>query len=172
MNNIYLIGFMGAGKSTIGRLISKNLNRSFYDTDELIEQKAKQTIPDIFNKRGESGFRELEAEIVGKVSTQKEAVVALGGGAVINNKSWKILESTGFTFYLKWPDKILLKRILHSQHRPLVTENDLTERGNALQKKLDLRQERYHQATHIIECYAGMSPQEIAEQIIHLLEQK
>ena len=172
MNNTYLIGFMGAGKSAVGRLISKKMSRPFFDTDELIEQKAGQTITKIFHESGEAVFRELEAGIVKEVARKKEAVVALGGGAVMNNNSWKTLGNTGTIFYLKWPDGILIERILYSQHRPLVTENDLSERKHALQEKLDSRQERYHEAHRVINCCEGMPTGEIVNLIIQILEQK
>lgn len=172
MNNIYLIGFMGAGKSTVGRLISKKMSRPFFDTDKLIEQKSGLTIPKIFRESGEAVFRELEAEIVKEVAKKTAVVVALGGGAVINNKSWKALKNSGTIFYLKWPDNILMERILHSQHRPLVTEADMSERKDALQKKLDSRQERYHEAHHVINCYEGMPADETANLIIQIMEKK
>ncbi len=113
--NIVLTGMPGSGKSTIGALLSKELSRSFVDTDELIEEKAGITIPDIFSKFGEEYFRKLESEVIAETSKKTGLVVATGGGAVLKKENVKNLSQNGKIFFLDRP----LEQIVPTADRPL-----------------------------------------------------
>lgn len=113
--NIVLTGMPGSGKSTIGALLSKELSRPFVDTDELIEEKAGITIPDIFSKFGEEYFRKLESEVIAEVSKKTGLVVATGGGAVLKKENVKNLSQNGKIFFLDRP----LEQIVPTADRPL-----------------------------------------------------
>lgn len=113
--NIVLTGMPGSGKSTIGALLSKELSRPFVDTDELIEEKAGITIPDIFSKFGEEYFRKLESEVIAETSKKTGLVVATGGGAVLKKENVKNLSQNGKIFFLDRP----LEQIVPTADRPL-----------------------------------------------------
>lgn len=113
--NIVLTGMPGSGKSTIGALLSKELLRPFVDTDELIEEKAGRTIPDIFSKFGEEYFRKLESEVIAETSKKTGLVVATGGGAVLKKENVKNLSQNGKIFFLDRP----LEQIVPTADRPL-----------------------------------------------------
>ena len=113
--NIVLTGMPGSGKSTIGALLSKELSRPFVDTDELIEEKAGITIPDIFSKFGEEYFRKLESEVIAETSKKTGLVVATGGGAILKKENVKNLSQNGKIFFLDRP----LEQIVPTADRPL-----------------------------------------------------
>lgn len=118
--NIVLTGMPGAGKSTIGRLIAKELGREFYDTDELITQSRAKTIPEIFAECGEAGFREIETEIIQKFSCRSGIVIATGGGAVLKKENRDALKMNGKVFFLDRPPELLLP----TDDRPLAFSSE------------------------------------------------
>src|SRR5690606_8369798 len=99
--NIYLVGLMGAGKTTIGRLLAKHLNKTFYDTDHEIERRTGVNIPLIFEVEGETGFRKRETSIIEELSRKNNIVMATGGGAVLAEKNRDNLKQHGTVVYLK-----------------------------------------------------------------------
>ena len=125
--NLVLIGMMGCGKSTIGKIVSKKSDLKFIDTDELIENQERMKIKEIFKKKGESYFRQVEEKIVAKVLKLNRHVIALGGGAFINSKIRKEISKNSISFWLNWKDDILIHRIKNNKKRPKVTELSLEE---------------------------------------------
>ena len=125
--NLVLIGMMGCGKSTIGKIVSKKSDLEFIDTDELIENQERMKIKEIFEKKGESYFRQVEEKIVAKVLKLNRHVIALGGGAFINSKIRKEISKNSISFWLNWTDDILIHRIKNNKKRPKVTELSLEE---------------------------------------------
>ena len=119
MNNIYLYGPPGSGKTTVGHLFAEQQKRLFIDLDREIERTAGRSIPEIFAD-GESVFRELELKVLRQVSNCKRCVIALGGGALLNSEARRIAESTGRVALLTCDRKMLLERIRYSQNRPLL----------------------------------------------------
>ena len=117
---ICVIGMPGSGKSTIGRALSDYLKFDFYDTDEQIEIESQSKIKDIFNKKGEEHFRELERSIFKKLILKKKIVVATGGGIILKNKD--LLKQT-FNIYLKCDLETLIKRTSRNKNRPLLKNN-------------------------------------------------
>lgn len=163
MDAIVLIGPPGAGKSTIGRLLAKKLNRTFVDTDEIIENRAGKTISDIFLEDGEPAFRSLEQEVVLEFLESKSCVVSLGGGAVLNKEVQLKLEGMPEVIFLDVSISNAAPRIGFNRDRPLLL-------GNPRQQWLSLMEKRRpiyeHLATRTISTdnkKASEAAEEIAE---------
>ena len=123
---IYLVGFMGSGKSTIGRLLAHRMGWSFFDTDDEIEAAEKTSIAAIFDSRGEAECRRIEAEIVREharwIERGRAAVVALGGGAFAEPGNRRVVEDHGVTVWLDCPLRVVERRLAHASHRPLARD--------------------------------------------------
>jgi len=127
--NIILTGFMGTGKSTLGRLLAQKLGYRFVDTDQLIEEQIGQSISELFLQQGEEAFRKLEAKRVKGLATQSELVIATGGGLVLNPDNVAALSRTGRIFCLTATPEEILERISRQQHiRPLLQDPDPLDR--------------------------------------------
>ena len=120
MDNIYLIGMMGSGKSTIGEKLANNLNMEYVDIDDDIESVHQMTIVDIFNQLGEKKFREIESAYFLEKAKQTNQVFSTGGGIILNIENRDILKNNGRTFFLETDCKILLNRIKNISSRPLL----------------------------------------------------
>lgn len=120
MNNIYFIGLMGAGKTTIGRLLAKQTGREFYDSDHEIERKTGVKIPLIFELEGESGFRKRETMAIDELSQLDNVIVATGGGAVLLQENRDYLKNTGKVIYLRAKVNDLYQRTRNDKSRPLL----------------------------------------------------
>lgn len=118
--NIFLIGPMGAGKTTMGRQIAKRLGMDFEDSDHVIELHTGVDIPLIFEKEGEAGFRKREIMVIDALSQQQQLVLATGGGAVLAHENRKHLSSRGIVIYLHTDIKHLIERTRHDKNRPLL----------------------------------------------------
>jgi len=156
--NIYISGFMGTGKSSIGRLLSNKLDRGFIDTDHQIEQSSEMSIDEIFTKLGEPFFRDIEKEVIQELGNQKKLVISLGGGAILNEENQKIF-SEGALVFLDTPLTIIKERLSRTSHRPLAKRDDEID---ALYEE---RIATYRQAPYIIDCQSH-SPDEICQMII------
>lgn len=120
---IYLIGFMGAGKSTLGPLLAKELGYSCIETDNLVERLAGKTIPDIFSIYGENYFRELEKQVLHFTQLCEDTVICTGGGTPCYSDNMDWMNQYGITIYLSCDDEVLIQRIASSQKgRPLFTD--------------------------------------------------
>lgn len=124
---IYLCGFMGCGKSTVGKLLAKKLGMSFTDLDSYIESEENMSIPEIFASRGEPYFREAEAKAVEELADKNNAVIACGGGTILNDKSAGIASKHGMVIFLDVPFEICYSRIKDDTNRPLVMNNSKDE---------------------------------------------
>lgn len=137
---IYLIGFMGTGKSSLGKLVAEKLQVPFMDTDQMIEEEKKKPISEIFSNEGEDAFRKVEAEILRKTQSFDKALIATGGGLPVYYHNMQWLTDHGITMYLQWPEEILLDSLLqHKMSRPLLS--DLTD-VEAREKAITLLHER------------------------------
>ncbi len=131
---IFLTGFMGSGKTTIGKKLADKLNMPFYDTDAIIEQKEKMTIAEIFVKKGEKYFRNQETITLREItSNYKKGIVSTGGGIVMNEKNIEIMKNSGIIVFLYASFSTLFERIKNSTNRPLVKTENLY---NLYQKRL------------------------------------
>jgi len=120
---IFVSGFMGAGKSTIGKLLAKKLNLAFYDLDTCIENKANQSIPEIFDKEDEAGFRKKEKVALLDVIRSKKGVIALGGGALQNQHLVDHVKVNGMLVLVDTPIEVIIERISGDENRPLLQDD-------------------------------------------------
>ncbi len=122
--NIYLIGPMGVGKTTIGRQLANHLGWTFKDSDHEIVERTGVTIPTIFEIEGEEGFRRRESEMIARLCSEERLVLATGGGAVLKEENRRLLKETGWVIYLSASVDQLFKRTARDKNRPLLqTEN-------------------------------------------------
>ena len=140
-SNIALIGFMGSGKTTIGRILAKSLDMKFIDIDRCISIREKKTIPEIFEEHGEKYFRDLERTIIEEESKDNNIVISTGGGAIIDNVNIKNLKSTSFVVYLDCDIDTIYERVKRSKTRPLL--NDSEDVFNTIQDLHNKRQTLY-----------------------------
>lgn len=130
--HIILTGFMGTGKSTIGKRIAARLGRKFIDTDVLVEQKSGKTIATLFMERGEPYFRTLEQEAIAQVCTEERSVVATGGGALVNEENVRKLKASGTVICLTATPEIILSRVQGNKDRPLLQSDNPLEKIRTL----------------------------------------
>jgi len=162
--NVYLVGFMGTGKTSVGRLLAKKEGWNFIDLDELIELKEQRRISDIFAKEGEPYFRKLEKKFLKQVSTQKKFVAACGGGVVLDQDNIKLMKKTGVLICLGANCEEIFKRVSSSDHRPILNVAKPKERIELL---LKLRAPYYAQADKTIDT-SGLTIKEVAAKIAKL----
>ena len=127
-DRIFLIGPMGAGKTTVGRILAKNLGLSFLDTDEEIEHRSGASVSWIFDIEGETGFRDREEQVVKEITKRKDTVISTGGGVVLRQKNRQILSARGFVVYLRASVEDLLARMNGDKKRPLLRVDDPQEK--------------------------------------------
>tara|TARA_B100000029_G_scaffold363832_1_gene356978 strand:+ start:1520 stop:2029 length:510 start_codon:yes stop_codon:yes gene_type:complete len=164
-NNLILIGMMASGKSTIGRLLAKKLKLRFYDTDFIIEKKTKMKIYEIFKKKGEAEFRNLEKKITLKLLKKNKCVISLGGGAFINNEIRKIAQNSGDTICLNWKHKTIINRIKKNNRRPIT----LNLTNNEIKDLIINRSKIYSEAKYKINC-ENMKKLQIVNMIVKVLK--
>ena len=163
--NLILIGMMGSGKSTIGSLISKKLNIKFIDIDNVLENDSKMKIAEIFEKKGENFFRNLEEKITLKLLNSTNNVISLGGGGFINEKIRKEVLKNNFSFWLNCDTQTLLNRIKKNQRRPIafnLSDSELTE-------LITKRTKIYSKAQFKINCHK-LTKTEIVKKILKIYE--
>ena len=160
--NIFLIGMMGSGKTTVGQILAKQLDYRFFDTDVLIERVAGKTINEIFATDGEDFFRDLESKILEELSPCTRSAIATGGGIVLRQQNWSHLKQ-GLIVWLDVPVEVLVSRLTEDKTRPLLKTDDLTLK---LTKLLEERHSRYAEADLRIPITANQTPEDIVDQII------
>ena len=146
-SNIYFVGLMGCGKTTIGKLLASELNLEFFDSDSVIVTKANLSINEIFQKYGESYFRKLEINAIRELSNKHNVVISLGGGAVINATNIDCIKKNGKVIYLQASIDCLVDRLKNAQDRPLLNNTD--NLAQTLQSLLDKRASLYESAADI-----------------------
>lgn len=161
LQNIALIGFMGTGKTSVGRLVAEVLHFEFVDTDELIEEYTGRSIPEIFAKDGEPAFRALEKKVVEELATKTKAVIATGGGLPTDPDNLAKLKSFALVVCLWASEEKIWERVRHQSHRPLLHDADPQKKIHDL---LTARAPFYRQADVLVNT--GLrSPREVAQQI-------
>lgn len=151
MKRIILIGFMGAGKSTLGKKVAKKMEIPFIDSDHEIEKRHQKTIGEIFAEHGESFFRNLETEFIHSLEDKEEFVLATGGGLPCFGKNMELLNRLGTTFYLERSAKELANRLVNAKTpRPLIEGLEQDELILFIEDKLSLREEYYRAASVIL----------------------
>ena len=167
--SIALIGFMGTGKTAVGKALAARLGKEFIELDSLIEQKAGKSIPEIFQQDGEIGFRELEIEATKEVAGRKNAVIACGGGIVLNKINIDRLRKECIIVYLTASPGIILKRISADENeRPLLA---VTDRASKIKELMRFRQPFYERAADIKIDTSKLDIDSVAEKIIKKLKE-
>ncbi|MCD6506286.1 shikimate kinase [Candidatus Poribacteria bacterium] len=164
MANIILVGFMGTGKTAVGRKLSHILRYPLIDTDDLIEEEIGVSIPEIFNRFGEPFFREVESQVVERVSKLDAHVISTGGGVVLREENLKNLRRNGIIFCLNATPEEIWRRVSSESHRPLLNAPDPMGR---IRKLLARRAPFYAKADFQIET-TGRSIEEITEEILKI----
>lgn len=154
---------MGAGKTTVGKILSKKLGYRLVDIDSEIEQVQDTPITDIFKLKGENYFRDVETRMLEEISRRSNQVVSTGGGIVIKDENWDIMKNNGVTIYLKSTIKTLFNRVKHKTTRPLLNVEDPFDRA----KELFSGRETLYEKSDIIIDREGLEPEKVAEVIIN-----
>ncbi len=163
--NVYLIGMMGAGKTSVGRFLAQHLDYRFFDTDAVIEQVAKKSINEIFASDGEESFRKLESQVLSELSAYTKLAIATGGGIILKRENWSYLQH-GLVVWLDVPVEILVARLQHDTTRPLLKNTDM---ATEFPKRFEQRKPLYAQADLHIPVREGQTPEEIATQVIEAI---
>lgn len=164
--SIYLVGPMGAGKTTVGRHLADLLGRSFIDSDHEIEARTGASIPWIFEKEGENGFRQREQQVIDYLTRRSGIVLATGGGAILRQENRDFLKQRGIVIYLYTPVEMQLARTSRDRNRPLLQVANPEEK---LKELLSLRDPLYRQVAHHVIPTSDGSARDLAQKIIQLI---
>ena len=163
MKNIYLIGFMGTGKSTVARELIKQTNAKGVEMDQLIEEQQNMAITDIFEKYGETHFRDLETALLRSLGTEDNLVVSCGGGAVLRDENAAIMKEHGCIVLLTATPETVYERVKNSSNRPILNGNMSVEYISELMEK---RRARYESVADIRVATDGKDVSTICEEIL------
>ena len=163
--NIFLIGFMGCGKSTMARLLKEKTGKELIEMDETIEREEGKSINEIFEMYGETYFRDLESELVRRIADKGGAVVSCGGGAILRPENVENMKKNGIIIYLSATPETIYQRVKNSTHRPLLNGNMNVEYITSL---MESRLPRYMSAADVTICVDGKEKQQIVDEIYAL----
>lgn len=166
MKNIYLVGFMATGKTSVGKELANRLNMEFFDLDDLIEQRENMAIVDIFKQKGEPYFRKAEKEAVKDISLKKDLVVGCGGGAIVDEENLATLKRSGLIICLKTEVDVILERSKGTVQRPLLNVENPRERISELLKK---REPFYNQADYVIDT-TDLEIKEVVDKVLAIVD--
>ncbi|GHU27597.1 shikimate kinase [Betaproteobacteria bacterium] len=167
--NIYLVGLMGAGKTTIGRSLAKRLGSHFVDTDKEIELRTGVSIPTIFEIEGEDGFRKRESQVIAEISKKNGFVVATGGGGVLREENRRNMQASGFVIYLNVSPQMLWERTRHDKNRPLLQVADPLLK---LTQLFTVRDPLYREVANLVVEGGRMSAQGVLQHLLKELSER
>lgn len=163
MKNIVLIGFMGTGKSVVGKRLAKQLNMKFISTDDIVEDREKRPITEIFVKSGEPYFRKIEKEVVREAANLENVVIAAGGGVVMDEENMANLKKNGVIICLDAAPDIIYERVKRYKHRPLLNVADPVAK---IRELMASRAPFYAKADYQMDT-SGKTVEEVAKEIIN-----
>ena len=173
--NLYLVGYMGTGKTTVGKLLAERLNRPFTDVDVFIENRHHQTITAIFEEKGEAAFREIERHALQEISEFENTVVSTGGGLPCFFDNMELMNRTGITVYLRaCVDELVGRLSLGKQKRPLIKGKSAEELRDFVETNLKKREFFYNQAAIIFDvphCYTKSEMNQRVEELLNCIFQ-
>lgn len=169
--NVVLTGFMGAGKTSTGKMLAMRLGCGFVDLDQNIEESAGMSIPDIFARYGEKHFRGLEKKAVEDVCKRRNVVIATGGGTMKDADNFRALSKHGVVVALTADIDVILERTARHGERPVLDEEDTGDRRAAIEKLLAERREIYERASHTVDT-SELSPLQVTEEITRFLKRE
>jgi shikimate kinase len=164
--HVFLVGFMGSGKSTVGRLVASRLEMPFVDLDQAIVKAAGASIPQIFTECGEKAFRQLEHEALGALVAAPPSVVACGGGVVVDDRNRVLLKTLGRVVYLRVSAEEALARVGSAEGRPLLSGPDPLAAGRTL---LAARERLYEAVADVTLDTSGKAPSSVAAELVGAL---
>lgn len=166
---VFLIGYMGSGKSTVGRKLAERLGMAFLDFDEFIERKTGKTISRIFESQGESGFRALEHQYLREILGTEDVVISLGGGTPCFNNNMELINTSGTSVYIETGVDTLAGRLIKAKRkRPLIQGMDETELRSFIKTNLEKREPFYRQAQYSVSA-GSLNVEQMADAIAALL---
>ena len=169
MKNIFLVGFMGSGKSSIGKRLSKKLNLNHLDTDRIIEKQNSMSIKEIFNNKDEKFFRKEEFKLITSLCKTKNQIISTGGGLFCNNDIVKYINENGISIYLKYSSEILYERLKsNNEDRPKLAHIKNEKLKSFIDDLLSERDKYYRKSTITIECN-DLKKEEILRKINSLI---
>lgn len=169
-DNMILIGFMGAGKTSIGTCWGKRKKRRLLDTDRLIEQEAGMSIPEIFKEQGEERFRQIESRVLEKLYEEADhMVISVGGGLPLREENRAILARLGTVVFLRIKPETVLKRLAGDTTRPLLQAENKSEKAQQL---LKIRNPIYEQAAHLVIDVDDKTPEQIITELESVLRKR
>lgn len=168
MRNVVLFGFMGTGKTAVGKKVAPRLQMQFVDMDDVIEEKEGCSISEIFAQKGEGYFRQLEAQVAEKLSRDKGLVIATGGGVILNSRNVDALQSTGVGICLMASPEAILERIKGETHRPLLLGPDPRTKIAIL---LERREPFYRRIANRIDT-SRLSLEQVVEEVVRIVAKR
>ncbi len=162
MRNIVLTGFMGTGKTEVGRILARRLGYTFLDADSIIEQEQNMSITEIFQRFGEAHFRDIESDVIKRLSEKDRVVISTGGGAVLREENMENLRRKGVIICLTASPETILKRTSNDSSRPLLQVEDPLKR---IRELLEFRMPYYEKADIMVDT-EGKNPVEVVEEIM------
>ena len=165
MKRIVLMGFMGAGKSTVGKKLAESCGCTFIDTDEWIEKEQNRKISDIFEKDGEKSFRDMETDLLKRLqNSEEEFILSIGGGMPVREENRELLRNLGTVVYLRTTKEEIIRRVSGDVNRPLLQGGALEEKVTAL---MNAREHIYQETAHREVLTDGKNPTELVDEIMN-----
>ena len=165
MKRIVLMGFMGAGKSTVGKKLAESCGCTFIDTDEWIEKEQNRKISDIFEKDGEKAFRDMETDLLKRLQdSEEEFILSIGGGMPVREENRELLRNLGSVVYLRTSKEEIIRRVSGDVNRPLLQGGALEEKVTAL---MNAREHIYQETAHREVLTDGKNPTELVDEIMN-----
>ena len=169
MKPVILIGYMGAGKTTVGRQLAEQEGLRFCDTDAMIEEQEKRTISEIFASDGEAAFRDMETALIKKLIEEKlsDTVLSVGGGLPVREENRKLLQKLGTVVYLMASKETIVRRVADSDNRPLLKGDGLSKK---VERMLSERDPLYRQAAELLIDTNGKTVEILVKEIVQAIK--